>query len=255
MGWRDYDHERAAAFDLERAAPDEHLVEVRDRVTAELARGPRGPILDLGAGTGLWCERIVRWTGAHVVAVEPSTAMLDVLARKELAAVDAVQAVAEALPLSDASCAAAWLSTVVHQFRDLVAGARETARVLAPEGVALVRTSFSSRMGYTDQYPARFFPSSARRAAAFPELKEVRDAFELAGLELAWYCRPRETTASNRLAFVERARQRADSLLHSIPDDEFAAGIEAMREWAAAAPDEPVFFEPDLLAFTARDRS
>jgi ubiquinone/menaquinone biosynthesis C-methylase UbiE len=40
-----------------------------------LATLPPGPVLDLGAGSGLWSASIARWTGHPVVALEPSAGM------------------------------------------------------------------------------------------------------------------------------------------------------------------------------------
>lgn len=35
-----------------------------------------GPLLDLGAETGLWSDRLARWLAATAIAVEPASARL-----------------------------------------------------------------------------------------------------------------------------------------------------------------------------------
>ncbi len=248
MGWRDYDGERAAAFDAERAASDAQLVEVHDVVVAELAATPRRPVLDVGAGTGLWSDRLARWLELPVIAVEPSAAMLSVLAEKGLQDVVALRGRAERLPLRTGCCAAAWLSTVVHHFDYLTTAAEEVARVLVPNGIVLVRSSFPDQPS-GEVYPTRFFPSAGRVVAHFPDLDEVVSTFSRVGLALRRRHTPNEVAARTRTAFLKRVEQRADSLVRELSDEEFASGVRAMRRWAEAAPDKAVHFRPDLLVF------
>lgn len=165
MSWRHYDVEDAA-YDAERAAPDEHLVPVRQLLVRELTTIPVRRVVDVGAGTGFWSDRLVRWLSVPVVVVEPSAARISVLASKNLPGVAVVQARGETLPFRAGSCGAAWLPTVVHHFDDLPAAVAEVARVLAPGGVVLVRSSFPNQPS-GDVYPTSFFPSATTVAAAF----------------------------------------------------------------------------------------
>ncbi len=248
MSWRHYDEARALAYDAERAAPDEHLVPVRQLLVAELATMPLPRVVDVGAGTGLWSDRLVRWLSLPVIAVEPSVAMISVLASKNVAGVAVVQARGEALPLRDRSCGAAWLSTVVHHFDDLPAAAAEIARVLAPRGVVLVRSSFPGQSS-GDVYPTRFFPSATMVAASFPTMSQVTEAFAHVGLRLRGRHTPSEIASPTRIDFLQRVEGRADSLLQEVSDQEFASGLRALRQWAQAAPHAPVHFQPDVLVF------
>lgn len=248
MSWRTYDRPRAVAYDAERAAPDEHVTEVRALVLEHLTHVEGGWVVDIGAGTGLWSDRLARWLSVRVVAVEPSPAMLEVLTDKRLADVVAVRGRAEALPLHDRSCGAAWLSTVVHHFDDLVAAAAEVARVLAPGGVVLVRSSFPDQQS-GDVYPTRFFPSARTVAAQFPTLGAVTAAFAAAGMALRRRYTPSEVASPTREGFLRRVEARADSLLREVSDEEFVAGLAHMRRWVEAAPDSPVLFRHDLLVF------
>src|SRR6266508_152423 len=97
--------------------------------------GGGSPVLDLGAGTGQFAAAIAGWLGVRVVAVEPSAGM-----RAQAASVHPHPAVAllggraERLPLRDACCAWAWVSTVVHHLDDLPAVARRLGGPLLLHG-------------------------------------------------------------------------------------------------------------------------
>lgn len=248
MSWREYDTRRARDYDRDRAADDAWLAEIREALARTLPTAPAGTVLDLGAGTGLWSDRLSRWFDVHVLAVEPSTAMLTVAAGKRLPGVTLVQARAEAVPIRDRGCTAAWLSTVVHHFTDLRAAAADVRRVVAPRGVVCVRASFPDQPS-GDLCSLRFFPSAQQVLAETPTLVDVVEVFGAAGLALQRRLAPREIVAASPTAFVQRLDRRADSLLRRIDDDEFAHGMALARAWADAAADRPVTFTPDLLVF------
>src|SRR5690606_16869942 len=82
----------------------------------EQALGTASLILNVGAGTGSYES-----TGRHLVAVEPSFAMI---ARRSPASAPAVQAVAGALPFADDTFEAAMAILTVHHWPDQAAGYR-----------------------------------------------------------------------------------------------------------------------------------
>ncbi len=88
-------------------------------------------VLDLGAGTGK-LTRAVADAGHPVVAVDPSPAMLAVLARST-ATVQVRHGRGEAVPLADGSVDAAVIGQAWH-WMDADAAAGELARVLQPGG-------------------------------------------------------------------------------------------------------------------------
>ena len=220
---------------------------------------PAGPLLDLGAGTGLWSDRLARWLAVPVIAVEPASAMLTVARRKRLRDVTLLQARAEALPLRDDACRSAWLSTVVHHVSDMSAAAAQIRRIVTAGGTVWVRNSFVDQPS-CDVHPLLFFPSARRVAAAFPTMIEVIEVFAAAGLRLQHRFAPDEIVADTRTAFVHRLCRRADSLLQHIDDGEFDRGIThppthppthpRARAWASRQPSAPVVYAPDLLVFT-----
>jgi SAM-dependent methyltransferase len=249
VSWRRYDRQRARAFEEERAGPDEWFGEVRALLAQEMGGSLGLPVLDLGAGTGLWSDRLSRWLGATVVAVDPSLAMLEVAGEKGLAQIRLTAGRAERIPLRDASCGGAWLSTVVHQFDDLAVAAHELRRVVTPGGVVLVRAAFPDR-GAGGIVLTRFFPTASRIVREHPTVAETCRRFASVGLGLRLDASVTEVTASSRRTYVDRLGKRADSVLRRVPDAEFRRGVDGARRWAEEHPAEPVLFRPTVLVFS-----
>jgi ubiquinone/menaquinone biosynthesis C-methylase UbiE len=175
----DYD-QMAARYDRGRALSLEGLEDWRTTL-ADWLPPPSGlPVLDLGAGTGLFATAIASWFDTRVVAVEPSAGMRRHARQVRAHALVAyVGGEAERLPLRDDSCAAAWLSTVIHHIGDLHGCARELRRVLEPGGPVLIRSSFPGRHAGITLF--RFFPGAGRIADAFPTVEATVAAFTPAG--------------------------------------------------------------------------
>lgn len=91
-----------------------------------------GAALDLGAGTGKFTQLLTS-RADHVIAVEPASAMLDVL-RAKLPGVEALVGGAEQIPLPDASVDAVTVAQAFHWF-DRDAACAEIRRVLTPSGI------------------------------------------------------------------------------------------------------------------------
>lgn len=220
--------------------------EWRDAVEPLLGR-ITAPLVDVGAGTGLWAYAFAEWFDASVVAVEPSRAMRAEAARKRShARVGYLGGRAEQLPLRSASCAAAWLSTVVHHVDDLPRAARELRRVLIPGAPVLIRNAFTGR---TAGVPwLRFFPAARPLAERrWPTIDAVLGAFGPAGFHLEEVREVAEVTAENLTAYAKLLRTRADSTLAELDDDEFKRGMRAVEHASAAHPDTPVITRLDLL--------
>jgi SAM-dependent methyltransferase len=162
--------------------------------------------------------------------VEPAEAMRDEHVSVGVHADVAIAgAIAEHLPLREASIDVAWLSTVVHHLTDLDACARELARVLTGHGVVLVRGLFSDLglLAGLDRFPGwqqarSWFPSTAAVMAPFArsgfdivEISEVEDVGPL--------------TVGDVIVRVQRLRG-IDSLLVQFTDVQLDRGIAALSQ-------------------------
>ncbi len=120
----------AAGDDYERTRP-EYPSDALELLLAELGIRRGSKVLDLGAGTGK-LTRLLRPSGASVVAVEPVEAM-----RRHLVAampdVPAIEGTAEAIPLGDESVDSVLVGTAFHWF-EAERALGEIARVLRPGG-------------------------------------------------------------------------------------------------------------------------
>jgi ubiquinone/menaquinone biosynthesis methyltransferase len=140
------DHVRAARSMFDRIAPTYDVLNRvlsmgidrswRARAVAEAATSPRGPVLDLCAGTMDLTAMLARSRPVEdrIVAVDFAPAMLEA-GRGKAPRAEVVVADAAALPFEDASFAAVTCGFGVRNLADPVAVAREVRRLLRPGGV------------------------------------------------------------------------------------------------------------------------
>lgn len=211
---------------------------------------PRGGVaLDLGAGFGQFVGPLHDWFGCSVVALEPSAGMRDQAARgAATGAASWVAARGEALPLATASVRLAWLSTVLHQFEERRRVLEELARVLPPTGRVLVRGYFR------DLSPSRLlrlFPGAGTAAAAFPAVAEVTAEFESTAFTFDRSLVVEEHRAAPLARWLEQchAMRHIDSFLCRLTDEQFAAGLSALRSSAEADETFEVVSQLFLLVF------
>jgi SAM-dependent methyltransferase len=237
----DYNGTVAGSYEVGRGAPAGGLDGWRQALSGDLPTSL--PLLDLGAGTGLYSRLIHDWFGQRVIAVEPAMAML----RQAPACGGGIQRVngrAEHLPLGPRSCGAAWLSTMIHHIENLPAAARELRRVMPPDAPVLIRSAFPGDQKRIALY--RYFPTAAPLVDTFPSVADVTAAFGPAGFSIESVTHVPQVNALSLDEFYAKARLRANTTLLGIPDDEFAAGLETLRS-AAAGAKEPVVSELTLL--------
>lgn len=202
-------------------------------------------VLDLGSGTGRFSAPLADTFHADVVAVEPSAGMRSHAARKHHPRVRVVGGAAEAIPLSDDTCDAAWLSNVIHHFDDLEAAARELRRVLVPDAPVLIRGAFAGREYRFTLYD--FFPKAEPFVEGFPSMPETIELFERAGFTTFSVEMVEQVTARSYSDALEATRMRADTLLEALSDEAFERGLERLAE-AARTEEGPVVDSLDLLA-------
>lgn len=238
-------------YDRARALPLKNLTAWKTRLNPYFGSSEL-LVLDLGAGTGLFAEAFVEWFGVRVIAVEPSTGMLETAIRERANdRISFIKGDAEHIPVSDGQLDAAWLSTVIHHLADLPAAAREIGRVLKPNAPLLVRSCFPERSKGVSLF--RFFPEARRALQRFPTLAEVKDAFSSAGFRFESVEEVPQVTAPSIGAYRHRFDEdirHTDTTLSVLSDTAYAQGIarleEAMRLWPN---DKPVVDYLTLAAF------
>jgi ubiquinone/menaquinone biosynthesis C-methylase UbiE len=135
-----------------------------ETVAAEVPRLDPKVVLDVGCGTGRLLRRVAGvWPEAQLVGVDPATGMID-SARKLAPTITFYQAVAESLPLADASVDLAFSAVSLHHWQNAAAGIQEVERVLGDTGIfCLVDISIPSWL-------AKLFRSKARSGSAIRDL-------------------------------------------------------------------------------------
>jgi ubiquinone/menaquinone biosynthesis C-methylase UbiE len=217
------------------------------RVAAYLPTPVPAPIVDVGAGTGIWSRALAEAFGTRVHAVEPSDGMRSRAARaRPHPDVDYLGGVADALPLPDESVHAAWLSTVIHQLPDLGAAARELRRVIEPGGPVLIRGGYPGRQDEIELF--HLFPRAMRVAETWPRLGRVITAFEDAGFTFEAIERVREPTFDtyDEMLGLIPVMRRSDTALVDLDDEEWEKGLAAI-ERGRAAGETPWPLGMDLL--------
>ena len=238
----DYD-KQAAVYDRGRTLPPEAITQWM-LVARRHIGGDARTILDLGSGTGRFSAALADAFDADVVAVEPSAGMRTQATKKPHPRVRVTAGSAEAITMADASADAAWLSNVIHHFDDCRQAAHELRRVLKEGAPVLIRGAFAGRGPIPTLY--RFFPATESAIESFPAVPEVFEAFQGAGFSAMGIERVEQLLAYKLADMVDRVRQRADTALEKLSNDDFAEGL-AELERAARTEDGPVLDYLDLL--------
>ena len=246
----DYDKTNMlAAYDAGRGYSPAVLALWLDVISRWVPKGTVSEILDIGCGTGRYSTALAAHFNARVIAVDPSENMLAEARKKVTEAVRYERASAESLPLPDASIDMVFMSMVFHHFDDPGQAVRECRRVLRRGGTVCLRAATIDRIG---TYPyAPFFPGSCAILASDLQSQTVIETiFASAGFQAVYHELIRSEAAGSWGAYAEKLAFRADSILVQLSDEEFEAGLAALREHATAAPpDDPVTELVDFFVF------
>jgi ubiquinone/menaquinone biosynthesis C-methylase UbiE len=206
-------------------------------------------ILDLGCGTGRFSEALATRFDAAVIGIDPSKKMLE-QARGKVSdrRVRYEPGHGESIPLPDDSVDLIFMSMVFHHFADPKLAASECRRVLRTGGTVFLRGGIRDHIAL---YPyVDFFPESVRvleeclSTSAF-----VREVFEAAGFQTVASEVVTQEIAPSHAAYAEKLAVGADSVLASLSQSEFAAGMQALRSHAARINDQAVFEPIDVFVF------
>jgi SAM-dependent methyltransferase len=209
-------------------------------------------ILDLGCGTGRFSEALAARFNAEVIAIDPSTKMLEQARSKQLdPRVRYDLGSGEAIPLRDNWVDLIFMSMIFHHFDDPSLAARECRRVLRAGEKAFLRTGIRehiSSYAYVD-----FFPESRPILnEVLPTSSLIRDVFEAAGFRLVTWEAITQTIAPNYAVYAEKLASGADSVLARLNQTEFENGLSALRTHASLAADQPVVEPIEFFVFEKR---
>jgi SAM-dependent methyltransferase len=189
------------------------------------ALGPCRSVINVGAGAGSYEP-----DGCFVLAVEPSAAMR---AQRPAHRVPAIDAVAEQLPVDDASFDAAMAMVTVHQWADLDRGLKELRRVSRGPVVVLTFDPDALEKFWLADYAPELIEAERRR---YPRIEEITQLLggrsEITtvpvpidctdGFTEAFYARPER--------FLEPAVRRAQSAWGFVDEVAERRSIDRLRD-------------------------
>ena len=154
----------------------------------------------------------------------------------------------ESLPLPDNSVDLVFTSMTFHHFENPALVASECRRVLRENGSVFLRA------GSRDQIPGYpyvdFFPTSRPvLEQRLPSRAFMTEVFESAGFRTIAADIVRQQIASNLESYADKLTTGADSVLTSLSESDFEAGMKALRSYAASVESQPVFEHIDVFVF------
>ena len=207
-------------------------------LTGLLARQPsdRHPlVVDAGCGSGgftLPLARLAHAHGGHLIALDRSPAMLQLLEQRLTRAVEARfvtilkgDFLSVGLP---EPCSLIWASDVVHSFRDLDPFVQRAARLLKVNGALAIRMSSHAQLRSYEW--GAFFPTALRiDLHSHHDTDVVCEALERGGFDVAYVKEIDESQWMTSRSYITFFESRSLSSLRLIDDSDFAAGMVHMR--------------------------
>jgi ubiquinone/menaquinone biosynthesis C-methylase UbiE len=239
----------AANYDLGRDHGPEFLDLWMRTVSSYLEGQTVKTILDLGCGTGRFSEGLARHFNAEVAAVDPSTKMLEQARRKQTdIRVKYQSGSGESLSLADKSVDLVFTSMAFHHFEDPALVARQCRRVLRDGATVFLRAASLEQIPdypYVDFFPAAVSILEQR----LPSVNFMKQIFEAAGFRTVAEEIIPQQIAPNLESYADKLATKSDSVLSSLSESDFEAGLKALRSYAASVEPQPVFEKIDIFVF------
>jgi ubiquinone/menaquinone biosynthesis C-methylase UbiE len=247
----DYDKSNiAAVYDSGRGYDSEILQEWLDLFSAYVPKDGVSRIVDLGCGTGRYSEPLSVHFEADVIGLDPSGKMLEEARRKTCRrGVVFEQASGEKLPVDDNSADMVLMSMVFHHLRDLRSTLRECYRVLREQGCVCLR---NTTVDAIETFPYLIFFPTVRSVIEeqLPTRDHVTSSYAEAGFHMVAHRIVAHHNSSDWASYAEIISGRSDSFLARISDEEFDAGVAALRDFARNTnPGRPVVQDVDFFVF------
>ncbi len=249
-----YDASIAKRYDSARRMPAATMRLWLDAITKHVPAREVSTILDVGCGTARFCAAVADKFDARVIGVDPSRAML-AKARSNVSdvRVEFREGRAEHLPVGDSSACLIYMSMVYHHIANLRRAGREFKRVLRPGGFACIRNSTKdllSEVPYLKYFPTTMDINQHR----LPWQKDVVNTMRSSGLLLVAHEVIEQQFAESLRDYCDKISRRGLSDLVRLPDSEFHAGVQRMREAIERREVSGPILEPiDLFIFKTED--
>jgi len=246
----DYDStDIPVGYDRARGHGPEMMAMWMNQIERHIGLSPRRTILDLGCGTGRFADALATHFVATILGLDPSQKMLDqARAKRHGGRVHYARGAGEAIPLSDASVDAIFISMAFHHFRDPGGVARECWTVLSKDGRVMLRTGTRDRISAYPYVP--FFPPSLPLLEArLPTATFVSEVFQGAGFQTEAFELVVQTIAPTLASYADKLAAGGDSILASLSTDDLKGGLSALRTHASLVDPEPVIEPIDFFVF------
>ncbi len=214
----------AATFAIARALDDANMALWESALRRANANHPVSLAVDVGCGTGHFLTTIRKSTGARVIGIDLSMAMLREAhtgARKgfPLVCADGVR-----LPIQSEAADLLFYSMVFHHLDHVEDALSEARRCLRKGGQICIRTSTVDRLACFAYL--RYFPSAMKiDKSKMPSVKALVGALEGAQLRVVRNEVVVQRAEVSVAEYVEFVRTRSLSDLLAITDEEFTNGL------------------------------
>ena len=218
---RVYARDAAARSYARHRSPQPFVIEILNGLRA---RSPRGALLEVGCGTGVYASALADSGAQRVCAMDLSLPML----RRAVAHTDVayVQGRAAELPFARATFTMIYSVNVIHHLHDVADYFQDAYRILKPGGIFCTATD--SRAIIERRNPlSRYWPATvAVERDRYHELQDLRARMQATGFRRL---DEREGRAEFAISDASAYRDKAFSCLQLIPADDFARGLAAME--------------------------
>jgi ubiquinone/menaquinone biosynthesis C-methylase UbiE len=239
-------------YDAARTTDRPHIAWWVDKLAQEGDLGPGKKLLDLGCGTGRWALLLAKQTGCEVVGVDNSPEMLaQARAKDKPGRITWLEGDVYRPPVEEKSFDAALMSLMLHHLEDPYVAYRAAYVALRPGGVLLIRQSTLDQI--IDDPVHRFFPEALTIDLKRTPLPiEVGNLLAKAGFTDITSESVRKRTHNSPQDWIVEVEPRVCSVLRMISIEAHARGLEKLREYIAAHPDDPWLVEESMTLFVAK---
>lgn len=225
-----YDSKIAGRYDSARRMPKGTMLLWLDAIANHIPGSGITTILDVGCGTGRFCEGLAGRFNARVIGIDPSSAMLS-KARGNISSssVEFREGHAECLPVADSSTCLIFMSMTYHHISDFSVAIGEFKRALRSPGFLCIRNSTKDLLNEVPYL--KYFPTARElNNHRIPMQQELIDVVEGGGFSLLIHEVIKQIFAESLREYCEKISRRGLSDLVRIPDVEFEAGVQRMMD-------------------------